>query len=593
VTTPDRPKLDRRVYFDDESRNYPIRKLIPRTAKLRKRIWTLPPVFPLDQGREGACFPGGTFVRMADGSQRRIEEIKLLDEVVTAEGRIGTVLQTMVRRADDGLVRVNLRGHLDLRCTPEHPVLTQRGYVPAKELTAGDRVAITCFTPKRTDPISTTDVIDLSEFRGIVEGRIATGGVVSEIARIPELIGKTPALGRLVGLYAAEGHTTANKVVWSYGGHEKDTLVQETISLIKSAFDATARIQVRPNNSINVVLYGKTWRLLFEALVPGTSKWGDKHLSPLVTSGSPDYLAAILAGWLDGDGHRRRHTVTGISVSRNLSLDMHAIGTALGRRPVIRESAPSMNRHAATRQMRYDVEFSNGGGTNVVPQDDTAMWRRVNGVEREPFDGHVFNLHVEGDESYVADGVGVHNCVGFGWSAELSSTPIKIPTTNSSARTLYMKARLEDQLMGNDWDEGASVLAGAKACLKDRNIKSYRWAFGIEDVLYALSNIGSVVLGIDWHSGMYDTSPGGLVDVSGPIVGGHCILANGYWPNHPEFGDVVVWTNSWGRSYGVNGRGYIKVDDLTRLLQRNGEACVALDRRPLLVTLRSLLHLES
>jgi len=110
-------------------------------------------------------------------------------------------------------------------------------------------------------------------------------------------------------------------------------------------------------------------------------------------------------------------------------------------------------------------------------------------------------------------------------------------------------------------------------------ITGYRWAFGINDVIDTLIVKGPVVLGINWHEDMYETQPDGLVTVGGRLVGGHAILAHGFWPGHPQHGDVIVWTNSWGPSYGRNGTGYIRVADLDRLLQNNGEACVATDAR--------------
>ena len=38
-----------------------------------------------DQGREGACFPMGVLVRMADGQHCAIEDVRPLDWVQTAE----------------------------------------------------------------------------------------------------------------------------------------------------------------------------------------------------------------------------------------------------------------------------------------------------------------------------------------------------------------------------------------------------------------------------------------------------------------------------------------------------------------------------
>lgn len=184
------------------------------------------------------------------------------------------------------------------------------------------------------------------------------------------------------------------------------------------------------------------------------------------------------------------------------------------------------------------------------------------------------------DVSFPLDQGAEGACVGFGWSGELSADPVRFDTSHTTARELYEQARAIDRQMGNNWTEGASVLAGAKACVAQGKVGAYRWAFGIDDVIDTLVSTGPVVLGVNWHQSMYRTAAGGLVVVDGPIVGGHCILAVGYWPAHPVHGDVVVWLNSWGTGYGVNGVGYVPVAKLDQLLKAGGEACIATDVAP-------------
>lgn len=167
-------------------------------------------------------------------------------------------------------------------------------------------------------------------------------------------------------------------------------------------------------------------------------------------------------------------------------------------------------------------------------------------------------------------------CVGFGWSAELAIAPIMYGVSDSFARKLYNSARAEDRAMGNRWDEGASVLAGAKACKRLGVINEYRWAFGVEQVLDALVQRGPVVLGVEWTEGMYDTDISGLVDLSGDVVGGHCITLFGYRKSFVGH-ECVTWINSWGAGYGIGGVGYLRVTDLEQLLGRDGEACIATD----------------
>lgn len=177
-------------------------------------------------------------------------------------------------------------------------------------------------------------------------------------------------------------------------------------------------------------------------------------------------------------------------------------------------------------------------------------------------------------------------CVGFGWTAEAMSMPVAIRPDDPQgfALSVYREAQLIDEWPGEDYD-GTSVLAGAKVMKRHGYITGYRWAFSIEDVIDALLYLGPVVIGIPWLDGMYDTRPSGLVDVSGRIVGGHCVVLTAYQPSAwiPGEGvfnrfEVFRWRNSWGRSYGKRGDGLIKADDLANLLGQQGEACVPMGR---------------
>lgn len=182
-------------------------------------------------------------------------------------------------------------------------------------------------------------------------------------------------------------------------------------------------------------------------------------------------------------------------------------------------------------------------------------------------------------------------CVGFAWTNELLARPVvsKLPLpSNDFALNLYRSAQKVDQWEGEAYS-GTSVLAGAKVAQLGGYITGYRWAFSIDEVLDALAFLGPVVLGVPWLESMYGTLPGGLVELSGRQVGGHAITATGFGSKEFRVSaaegrtakrreDVIRWRNSWGRSYGVNGDGFIKISDLEYLLKNNGEACVPVGR---------------
>jgi intein/homing endonuclease len=250
---------------------------------------------------------------MADGSTRPIEEIKTLDMVATAEGNTGRVLQTMVRDHTDGIVNINLNGHSHLSCTPEHPILTKRGYVAAEDLQVNDWIAIPRFKPRNSVSITVEKYVTektLKRIKGRKE-RVLTSFKSDEstftvpITQSPETIQLTREFGRIIGLYLAEGSCDSTKIKWTYSSKEED-LINETIELLAVVFGAQARIQIRPNNSTNVVLYGKHWVELFTSLCSTGS--ANKGLHGDLLRGSDEFLNAVLEGWLAGDGHYRRGT---------------------------------------------------------------------------------------------------------------------------------------------------------------------------------------------------------------------------------------------------------------------------------------------
>jgi len=176
-------------------------------------------------------------------------------------------------------------------------------------------------------------------------------------------------------------------------------------------------------------------------------------------------------------------------------------------------------------------------------------------------------------------------CVGFGCALEASSSPVRVRGVDDAwARGLYREARGIDVVEhGVDWPEGASVLAGAKALRARGLIEAFRWSFSVGELRTAIIAEGPAILGVNWYESMYETDYAGLVRVEGDIVGGHCILCYGYNPRARVAGlsgehEVFRWQNSWGYSYGINGRGIVLMTDMERLLAENGEACIPAGR---------------
>ena len=99
--------------------------------------------FPFDYVITDECFVAGTPIRMADGSDKAIEDVRVGDRVLAYDEASDTfcaesVTETMVRHTMQ-TVSITV-GMVRLRCTANHPFFTRRGWVRAADLTTDDEV---------------------------------------------------------------------------------------------------------------------------------------------------------------------------------------------------------------------------------------------------------------------------------------------------------------------------------------------------------------------------------------------------------------------------------------------------------------------
>ncbi len=92
------------------------------------------------------CHPAGTPILMADGTKRPVEEIRIGDRLwsynVDGGYQILPNIVTHVGHRQDRILQIKTgaRGTGTLEATAEHPVLTRRGWVLAKDLRPGDEI---------------------------------------------------------------------------------------------------------------------------------------------------------------------------------------------------------------------------------------------------------------------------------------------------------------------------------------------------------------------------------------------------------------------------------------------------------------------
>lgn len=188
------------------------------------------------------------------------------------------------------------------------------------------------------------------------------------------------------------------------------------------------------------------------------------------------------------------------------------------------------------------------------------------------------------------------SCVGHGYAHELAATPrvVNGMSHQYAVESIYWPAQKEDPWPGgaypdaDPFEEGTSVLTGAKICKDKGYYLQYNWCMNARDVAEVLGYDGPVVLGLNWYTGMFSPDSDGFLHAVGNIEGGHCICAVGVkivwkhwynrlvsqnWENVDMEKSYVLLHNSWGQSWGMGGRAKLSLADLDLLMAQQGEAC--------------------
>lgn len=410
--------------------------------------WTLGWVDP------GVCVAPGQSV--FGGSV--IEETAIGEEILNGGGDASNVGSIHVRNFNGDAVRItpNLF-RLPILVSPEHKILGLDGvrriypknpdkpywkmdsvsesWKRADEIKKGDFVAFPI--PKE----SPTGFIDLSEWGLFPDGDGVYRHPKEEYSRrrwftgrsLPRRITLNREFGHLIGFYLAEGSITAIKgnMVLSFGLSEKEiSLANNASKLLEKVLGLPSRIK-RGTHSWNVCFNSAPLAYLFR-------KWFGKDARtkkiPLwVIRGPREFVEGVIRGMWGGDGYvtytGKRFPLIGINIaSKDLALGVASLWLRLGVRCQVRyykQYAGAMGEeiyHVKTTesnafeilelQVDQPVRKENhGGGAGLFYAGK--FWFKASKVERIPYKGPMYDLSLFPRDSYVLEGIIVHNSEDF------------------------------------------------------------------------------------------------------------------------------------------------------------------------------------
>jgi len=388
----------------------------PFTKHLREDVWKVNPMVECAGRPVGLawfspdCFPAGTLVLTRRGYQA-IEEIEVGDEVLTHKLRWGRV--TEVSHTRKPLMSIKGHGHPGLLVSPEHPfyvrhrksvwcteprgygrVLGDAGWAPASLLTKGWYWA----TPT-TFPAST----------------------------IPPVLGRGMVADNrfmwLVGRYLGDGWTrltdTRAELVLTCGKHEVEKLRQTINTWMREGERAGFNeLAWHERETGTAYQFSTNHRGLVEWLREHFGHRAESKRIPAWALGiGPAFKQSLLDGYLSADGWAGKQFTECRTVSKHLAFGIKALLNSLGKTVTVhllQNSNEIQGRIVNARPiylLRWRENIVDGHSQTIA--ESGLEWCPIRSQEPAVVETDVFNIGVEDDESYIVEGIVVHNCKHF------------------------------------------------------------------------------------------------------------------------------------------------------------------------------------
>jgi len=197
------------------------------------------------------------------------------------------------RRGDE--LEIVLRSGERISCTPTHRFPTQRGLLGAGEIRVGDAIT-SCRIPEPENPRDCALDEDAAWF---------------------------------AGLYIAEGSRSMDTI--QIAGHAKETARWDRLQRIAAKFGGSITRTVSGNKQ-DIRLYGRVLNAIIDELVTGRVA-KNKGFAPTVWRYSDAFVAAMVDGYLAGDGHndaKNGRWRIGFCRNYNLERDLRTACARLG-----------------------------------------------------------------------------------------------------------------------------------------------------------------------------------------------------------------------------------------------------------------------
>lgn len=350
------------------------------------------------------CFPEGTLIE-TDVTPTPIEEIKAGDMVATHRRRLRKVLSVM-KREGAPLYEVKVTGVPSFKTTDEHPF-----YVRRRSRKFNSSTRRYDYTFGKPEWVAAKDL----------DGECFAALPMDDESSDFAFAGRTKEFWYLVGRWLGDGwlidhprtekgreHQRVKKTIICTGSSDADSLLAR---IHEAGFRAT------PAPEKTVVKFHICSHELTDFLSQFGKGAAGKYVPRWLFSAPKWIQAEVWKGWLDSDGFKFKDSETyeGTTVSRSLAYGLARLArNAQGRIARVRRSRVARTTVVEGRTVNQKTQYK---VTLPIRSQgfigDGFAWSRVKSVKATQESATVYNFEVEEDNSYVAEGIVVHNCQPF------------------------------------------------------------------------------------------------------------------------------------------------------------------------------------
>lgn len=370
---------------------------------------------------------------VSGGSLVRMDALAVGDQVRTHTGAEAPI--SFISRQHKAVREIVLKGSsgCPLAATDEHKFWTRNGWRELGQLTAGDKIGF---------PVCSIE--DVGAEWGFAQPAVTRQQGGGSIERVPNTVKPDYRLGRILGLYLAEGCIKKNRTGTHSGVmfavHERE--VDRTVDWLNDVRELLSSVKVQPRSDSKTVIvtaYGKSFGAFVDAMCGRTE--GKRIPADWAKCGA-EFARGLVHGYLAGDGHSSKRDydrrISAPSIRSAITVGMRDILASLGYGWAGINYRPGAVRNGRNEQAQWTLRLSGSGVDTLV---DELGWqmppRRRNGAYGQvaisdgyawvpivsigkPFDSEVMDLEVaHPDHSYCTSHGATHNSeVAFWPNAE-------------------------------------------------------------------------------------------------------------------------------------------------------------------------------